>query len=129
MASKLCGTAAYREHGQDHLTRHPVMSEDMIRQLPAGHALVIRGGLSPVVARLPMVWKDRAYKRARRRGYATAAITAAPQAVIAPAPRRTRVAGTDTPALPHPAAADAQTGDCFAWREAVPAGQDGGGHG
>jgi hypothetical protein len=36
----------------------------MIRQLPAGHALVIRGGYSPVIARLPMVWKDPLYRHA-----------------------------------------------------------------
>ena len=42
----------------------------MIRQLPARFALVVRGGLSPVVARLPMAWKDRAYKKARRGGWA-----------------------------------------------------------
>ena len=46
------------------------MTPDMIRQLPARFALVLRGGLSPVVARLPMAWKDRAYKKARRGGWA-----------------------------------------------------------
>ena len=35
-ASTLCGTAAMREHGQDHHTRHPVMTPEMIRQLPPG---------------------------------------------------------------------------------------------
>ena len=59
-ASTLCGTAAMREHGEDRHTRHPVMTPDMIRQLPAGYALVIRGGYAPVIARLPMCWKDRA---------------------------------------------------------------------
>ncbi len=79
-ASELCGEAAYREHGQEHDTRHPVMTPDMIRQLPAGFALIVRGGLSPVLARLPMAWKDRAYKHARRRGVAIArlAVAAAP---------------------------------------------------
>ena len=43
------------------------MTPDMIRQLPAQFALVVRGGLSPVVARLPMAWKDRLYKRATAR--------------------------------------------------------------
>jgi type IV secretory pathway TraG/TraD family ATPase VirD4 len=65
-ASTLCGTVAMREHGEDHNTRHPVMTPEMIRQLPAGYALVIRGGMSPVIARLPMCWKDHAYKAARR---------------------------------------------------------------
>ena len=34
MASDLCGQAALRERGQDHHTRHDVMTPDMIRQLP-----------------------------------------------------------------------------------------------
>jgi len=45
----------------------------MIRQLPAGFALVIRGGCAPVIARLPRAWKNPAYRRARRLGYAPAA--------------------------------------------------------
>ncbi len=35
MASKLSGTMAARERGLEHDSRHPVMTEDMIRQLPA----------------------------------------------------------------------------------------------
>ena len=58
--------AAMREHGEDRHTRHPVMAPDMIRQLPAGFALVIRGGNAPVIARLPRAWRNRAYRRARR---------------------------------------------------------------
>ena len=38
----------------------------MIRQLPAGFALVIRGGAAPVIARLPRAWRNRSYRRARR---------------------------------------------------------------
>jgi hypothetical protein len=74
-ASTLCGTAAMREHGQDHHTRHPVMTPEMIRQLPAGRALVIRGGHAPVIARLPMCWKDPLYRGARRAGQAIAALS------------------------------------------------------
>ena len=48
------------------------MTPDMIRQLPAGHALVIRGSYAPVIARLGAAWKDRAYKAARRAGTAIA---------------------------------------------------------
>ena len=77
MASDLCGHAALKERGQDHHTRHEVMTPDMIRQLPAGHALIVRGGYAPVIARLGAAWKDRAYKIARRRGAAVAALTAA----------------------------------------------------
>jgi type IV secretory pathway TraG/TraD family ATPase VirD4 len=73
-ASKLCGQAAYKEHGQDHHSRHDVATPDMVRQLPPGFALVIRGGCSPVIARLPRVWDDPAYRRARRRGRAAVAV-------------------------------------------------------
>src|SRR5262249_57650393 len=75
-ASALCGTTAMREsrawfereHAHhDYYARHPVMPPEIIRQLPAQYALVVRGGMSPVVARLPMAWTDPAYKRARRR--------------------------------------------------------------
>ena len=80
-ASLLCGTAAMREHGEDWTSRHPVMTPDMIRQLPAARALVIRGGCSPVVARLPMAWTDPAYRRARRAGEATAVLAPAAEPV------------------------------------------------
>ena len=66
-ASTLCGDASWKLRGQDHATRHPVATPDMIRQLPAGTALVIRGGNAPVIARLPRAWNNPAYRRARRR--------------------------------------------------------------
>ena len=64
-ASKLCGQASWRVRGQAHSTRHDVSTPDMIRQLPAGHALVIRGGYAPVIARLPRAWKNPVYRRVR----------------------------------------------------------------
>ncbi len=67
-AAKLCGQASWKIRGQDHATRHDVATPDMIRQLPAGFALVIRGGCAPVIARLPRAWKNPAYRRARRLG-------------------------------------------------------------
>jgi type IV secretion system protein VirD4 len=67
-ASTLCGQASWKVRGQDHATRHDAATPDMIRQLPAGFALVIRGGCAPVVARLPRAWKNPAYRRARRFG-------------------------------------------------------------
>ena len=70
-ASTLCGQASWKVKGQDHATRHDVATPDMIRQLPAGFALVIRGGCAPVIARLPRAWKNPAYRRARRLGQAT----------------------------------------------------------
>ena len=69
-ASTLCGQASWKLRGQDHATRHDVATPDMIRQLPAGFALVIRGGCAPVIARLPRAWNNPAYRRARRLGQA-----------------------------------------------------------
>jgi hypothetical protein len=66
-ASTLCGQASWKIRGQDHATRHDVAAPDMIRQLPAGFALVIRGGCAPVIARLPRAWNNPAYRRARHR--------------------------------------------------------------
>jgi type IV secretory pathway TraG/TraD family ATPase VirD4 len=86
--SKLCGDAALKEHGEDKHSRHPVMSLEMIRQLPAGRGLIIRGGLSPVVARVPRAWRNRQYRKARRGGYAIAALTAAPAPTALPRPAR-----------------------------------------
>ena len=73
MASTLCGQAPWKVRGQDHATRHDVATPDMIRQLPAGFALVIRGGCAPLIARLPRAWKNPAYRRARRLGHTAAA--------------------------------------------------------
>jgi type IV secretion system protein VirD4 len=67
-------TPSMREHGEERHTRHPVMTAEMIRQLPAGRALVVRGGYAPVIAKLPMSWKDPAYRQARRAGLATAGL-------------------------------------------------------
>jgi type IV secretion system protein VirD4 len=66
-ASVLCGQAQWKVRGEDHATVHSVASPDMIRQLPAGFALVIRGGCAPVIARLPRAWNNPAYRSARRR--------------------------------------------------------------
>jgi type IV secretion system protein VirD4 len=71
-ASTLCGQASWKVHGQDHPSHFDIATPDMIRQLPAGFALVIRGGYAPVIARLPRAWNNRAYRRARRRGLAPA---------------------------------------------------------
>ena len=69
-ASTLCGQASWKLRGQEHVTRHDVATPDMVRQLPTGFALVIRGGCAPVIARLPRAWKNPAYRRARRLGQA-----------------------------------------------------------
>jgi type IV secretion system protein VirD4 len=71
-ASVLCGQAQWKVRGQDHVTLHDVAAPDMVRQLPAGFALVIRGGNAPLIARLPRVWNNLAYRRARWSGTAPA---------------------------------------------------------
>jgi type IV secretion system protein VirD4 len=63
-ASKLTGSVAFKENGHDGSSRHPVMTPEMISRLPERRALVLRGGLAPVVATLPMVWQDPLCKRA-----------------------------------------------------------------
>ena len=85
-ASTLCGQASWKLRGQDHVTRHDVATPDMIRQLPAGFALIIRGGCAPVITRLPRAWKNPAYRRARRLGQAPAD----PVAELPPAAEGTR---------------------------------------
>jgi type IV secretion system protein VirD4 len=92
MASELCGQACFTErdrsawwtgrargHEPDRDRRiwHDVMTADMIRQLPGGHALIIRGGYAPLIARLGAAWKDPAYKAARRAGTAIARLSPA----------------------------------------------------
>jgi type IV secretory pathway TraG/TraD family ATPase VirD4 len=87
-AAKLCGQASWKVRGQDHATRHDVATPDMIRQLPAGFALVIRGGCAPVIARLPRAWKNPAYRRARRLSHLpTEPAERAPNPVFVPPPR------------------------------------------
>jgi hypothetical protein len=77
MASELCGTVAYRQRGQEHDNQYEVLTPAMIRQLPRGRALVIRGGLSPVITTLPRVWRQHAYRAARRRGLQVAQLVQA----------------------------------------------------
>jgi hypothetical protein len=68
MASRLSGLMAARERGHEHDSRHAVMAEDMIRQLPVrrdgtGYAFILRNGLAPVIGRPPVIWRDRRYKK------------------------------------------------------------------
>jgi hypothetical protein len=71
----------------------------MIRMVPAGWALAQRGPHSPVVFKVAKGWRDRAYRRACRRGVAVAAIAPAEaSAALAPG-AGLRV--TDTAAAPE----------------------------
>jgi type IV secretory pathway TraG/TraD family ATPase VirD4 len=96
MASELCGQAAFtervrlrgRDGGRDEHRRvwHDVMTPDMVRQLPARHALVIRGSHAPIIVRLAAAWKDPAYEAARRAGTAVARLTPASEPAAQPGP-------------------------------------------
>jgi type IV secretion system protein VirD4 len=77
-ASRLAGDTAYTERGQEHCTRHPILTDAMVRQMPAGYALVLRGGLSPVLCRVPVAWRNWRYLLARLRGRHIATVQAAP---------------------------------------------------
>ncbi len=90
MASRLSGQVAARERGAGHDTRHPVMTEDMIRQLPArrdgtGYAFVLRNGLSPVIGRPPVIWRDATARRLARRAQPTAVPAELPEPIPGPA--------------------------------------------
>jgi type IV secretory pathway TraG/TraD family ATPase VirD4 len=81
-ASMLCGQVAWRSRGLDYKDWHDIATPDMIRQLPAGFALIIRGGCAPVIARLPRAWNNPAYRRARRAGQAAATLAPAQALVL-----------------------------------------------
>jgi hypothetical protein len=93
-ASDLCGQTSYRQKGQKHLTRHDICDPAMLRELPEGYALLIRGGRAPVLAKLPRAWTDRAYKRARRHGHA---VYQAPVPAVLPATREFTLTAAGAP--------------------------------
>jgi hypothetical protein len=112
MASKLSGWMAARERGHDHYSRHPVMTEDMIRQLPArrdgtGYAFILRNGLAPLIGRPPVIWRDRRYKNTIRAGRPQRWQPAIEHEAIAaePAPDATPVGAAPAISLSAPCAA------------------------
>src|SRR5262249_45220457 len=96
MASELCGQAAFTERvrlrtrdgarSEHRRVWHDVMTPDMVRQLPKGHGLVIRGSHAPVIARLAVAWKDPVYKAACRVGTAIAQLLPILEPVAQPGP-------------------------------------------
>jgi type IV secretion system protein VirD4 len=108
MASQLSG-----QHGNDEAGRFDVLTPAMISQLPPRFALVLRAGMAPVVASLKMVWRDRDYKRARRRGNATAVLSL-PLEASAPQPVRVTTTGTARPQA-WPAQSSAGQADPEPW--------------
>jgi type IV secretion system protein VirD4 len=104
LAERLSGSFPAREHGSEHVHRVPVMDAAMTRELPDRFALILRDNLRPVAARMPMAWRDPAYKRARRRNRAIAAVmpAAIPEPLpLAPLPP---VPAGDRPLAPVPSA-------------------------
>jgi len=94
-ASELCGQTSFRQKGQEHLTRHDICDVAMLRELPDGYALLVRGGRAPVLAKLPRAWTDRAYKWARRHGRA---VYQAPALAVLSATREFAFPATGAPA-------------------------------
>jgi len=80
--STVAGEVAIREHGADSHARHPVLTEDMIRQLPAKRALVLRTHLSPVICRVRQVWENPLHKKARKDPLPDISPTRTPRALV-----------------------------------------------
>jgi type IV secretion system protein VirD4 len=97
-ASELCGQTAFREKDQEHFTRHDICDPAMLRELPDGYALLVRGGRAPVLAKLPRAWTDRAYKRARRQGRA---VYRASASAVVSAPGDFALTAPEVPAAAH----------------------------
>ena len=68
--SKLAGQFSQRARFQDHHSEHSTVTEAMVRELPDGYGLVLRGNASPVLAKLRRGWKLPEYRQARRQGRA-----------------------------------------------------------
>jgi hypothetical protein len=114
MASTLSGTFAGRERGSEYDTRHPVMTEDMIRALPVrrdgtGYALILRNGLSPVIGRPPVIWRDRQARRITRHLPPPATVTTATATPRQPRPPLPDPRTSRSRRLPPPAPADNRT--------------------
>lgn len=72
LAERLCGRFPGRERDSEHVTRHPVLTASMLRELPDRYALILRDNLRPALAAMPMIWRDPAYRRIKRCGQAVA---------------------------------------------------------
>jgi type IV secretory pathway TraG/TraD family ATPase VirD4 len=72
--SMLIGEREQTQHTCDHAGRVissttrtvPVLSPAMISQLPAGHVVVLKRGMSPMIGRVQMAWKRAEVKAAKR---------------------------------------------------------------
>ena len=91
LGSTLSDTMAAAERGHDHESRHPVMTEAMISRLPArrdgtGYAFILRDGLTPVIARPPIIWHGSWYKQFTRRHLRRSQPRVLPPVPLPPAP-------------------------------------------
>ncbi len=77
--SRLCGQVAWGRERGGWRGWHDVLSADMIRRLPAGFPLLIRGSHAPVIVSVARGWKYREYRRLRRAGQHTLTIPAEAQ--------------------------------------------------
>src|SRR6266700_942931 len=80
MAAKVCGQVSLRQkglNGQDYYSQFDIIDPAMARELPKGRALVIRGGLSPVIVKTPRAWRAPEYRAAKRRGLTIATLVPA----------------------------------------------------
>jgi hypothetical protein len=80
MAAKVCGQVSLKQrglNGEDYYSQFDIIDPAMARELPKGRALVIRGGLSPVIVKSPRAWRAPEYRAAKRRHQAIAALVPA----------------------------------------------------
>jgi type IV secretion system protein VirD4 len=69
MAAKVCGQVSLKQkglNGEDYYSQFDIIDPAMVRDLPKGRALVIRGGLSPVIVKTPKAWRAPEYRAAKR---------------------------------------------------------------
>jgi hypothetical protein len=125
-ASKLSGDTSYDPQGQQglaerYLTQHPILTPALVRAIPRGYGLLIRGDLSPVIAHIPVVWRDWRYLWALTRG--RSCVTLSPAAVRRAAAEPATVLTDKLPELAelHPALPSAPA-PAYPWAQA-------GGHG
>jgi hypothetical protein len=113
---------AAAERGHDHESRHPVMTEAMISRLPArrdgtGYAFILRDGLTPVIARPPIIWHGSWYKQFTRRHLRRSRPRVLPPVPLPPAPAGPDdLAWDDTEPLPAALAPASPSPAGPAWR-------------
>ena len=129
LGSTLSDTMAAAERGHDHESRHPVMTEAMISRLPArrdgtGYAFILRDGLTPVIARPPIIWHGSWYKQFTRRHLRRSQPRVLPPVPLPPAPAGPDdLAWDDTEPLPAALGVGAASPGraCLAQRHGQPA--------